>query len=148
MNSGQDIRTMRRPGIVAAGLLAVWLLLNGLLTAVAVGNGGPVSAGILAEPSSSPRGIRSEAERAGHLAVMRTGGSAGVQSGGRNSRPGLGAVRKLQLDASRPEPFRQCEPAPNCPFRIESSGQSCLFQLFPRSYLPVRAGPVSLSLLS
>lgn len=113
MNSGQDIRTMRRPGIVAAGLLAVWLLLNSLLTVAAVGNGGPVSAGILAEPSSSPRGIRSEAERAGHLAAMRTGGSAGVQTGGRNSRPGLGAVRKLQPDASRPEPFRQCEPAPN-----------------------------------
>ena len=148
MNSGQDIRTMRRPGIVAAGLLAVWLLLNSLLTAAAVGNGGPVSAGILAEPSSSPRGIRTEAERAGHLAVMRTGGSAGLQSSGRNSRPGLGAVRKLQPDASRPEPFRQCEPAPNRPFRIESSGQSCLFQLFPRSYLPVRAGPTSLSLLS
>ena len=102
MNSGQIIRSMRRPGIVAAGLLAVWLLLNGLLTVAAVGNGGPVSAGILAEPSSPPRGIRSEAERAGHLAVMRTGGSAGLQTGGRNSRPGLGTVRKLQPDASLP----------------------------------------------
>ena len=64
MNNGQNIRIMRRPGIVAVGLLAVWLLLNSLLTAAAVGNGGPVSAGILAEPSSSPRGIRTEAERA------------------------------------------------------------------------------------
>ena len=141
MNSGQIIRSMRRPGIVSAGLLAVWLLLNSLLTVAAVGNGGPVSAGILSEPSSSPRGIRSEVERAGHLAVMRTGGSAGLQSSGRNSRPGLSPLRKLQPDASRLEPPHLREPAPNCPFRIESSGQSCLFQLFPRSYLPVRAGP-------
>ena len=86
MNSGQIIRSMRRPGIVSAGLLAVWLLLNSLLTVAAVGNGGPVSAGILSEPSSSPRGIRSEAERAGHLAVMRTGGSAGLQSSGQIGR--------------------------------------------------------------
>ena len=143
MNSGQNIRTMRRSGIIAAGLLAVWLFLNSLLTVAAVGNGGPVSAGILAEPSSSPRGIRTEAERAGHLAVMRTGGSAGLQGSGQNSRPGLSPVQKLQSDTARPEPFHQCEPASNCPFRIESSGQSCLFQLFPRSYLPVRAGPVS-----
>ena len=137
-------RIVRWPGVFAAGLLAVWLLLNTLLTTAAVGNGGPVSGGILSEPSSPPRGIHSEAERAGHLAVMRTGGSAGLQPSGRNGRPGLGIVRKLQQDASRPEPFHRCEPAPNCPFRIESSGQSCLFQLFPRSYLPVRAGPVSL----
>lgn len=144
MKSGQNTRIMRRPGIVAAGLLAIWLLLNSLLTASAVGNGGPVSVGILSEPSTSSRGIRSEAERAGHLAVMRTGGSAGLQTSGRNSRPGLGAVRKLQADASCPVPFHPCEPAPNCPFRIGSSGQSCLFQLFPRSYLPVRAGPIPL----
>lgn len=148
MNSGQIIRIMRRRGVFAAGLLAVWLLLNSLLTVVAVGNGGPVSGGILSEPSSAPRGIRSEAERAGHLAVMRTGGGAGLQVGGRNSRPGLSPVRKLQSDTARTEPFRPREFVPNCPFRIESSGQSCLFQLFPRSYLPVRAGPVSLSLLS
>lgn len=141
MNSGQTIQTMRRSGIIAAGLLAVWLFLTGLLTAAAVGNGGPVSSGVLSEPSSSPHGIRTEAERAGHLAVMRTGGSAGLQASGRNSRPGISAVRKLQSDASRPEPFHQCESGPNCQFRIESSGQSCLFQLFPRSYLPVRAGP-------
>lgn len=146
MNSGRNqfIRIVRRRGFCAAAMLAVWLLLNSLLTAAAVGNGGPMSGGILSEPSSSPRGIRSEAERAGHLAVMRTGGSAGLQVGGRNSRPGLSPVQKLQSDTARPEPFRPCESVPNCPFRIESSGQSCLFQLFPRSYLPVRAGPVSL----
>ena len=144
MNSGQFIRSMRRPGIVSAGLLAVWLLLNSLLTAVAVGNGGPVTGGILSGSSSSPHGLRSEAERSGHLAVMRTGGSAGLQVGGRNSRPGLSPVQKLQSDVSRPELPQICEPTPHCPFRIESFGQSCLFQLFPRSYLPVRAGPVSL----
>ena len=146
MNSGRDQlnRIVRRRGFCAAALLAVWLLLNSLLTAAAAGNGGPVSAGILSEASSSPRGIRSEAERAGHLAVMRTGGGAGLQVGGRNSRPGLSPVQKLQSDAARPEPPHLREPAPNCPFRIESSGQSCLFQLFPRSYLPVRAGPFSL----
>ncbi len=137
-------RFLRQPGFCLAGLLAVFLLLNSLLTAIAVGNGGPLSGGFLSEPSQAPRCIRTEAERAGHLAVMRTSGSTGLQISSRTGRTSLGSVQKLQSDVSSPELFRLREPSPNCPFRIRFSGQSCLFQLFPRSYLPVRAGPFPL----
>ena len=43
MNSGRDQlnRIVRRRGFCSAALLAVWLLLNSLLTAAAAGNGGP-----------------------------------------------------------------------------------------------------------
>ena len=134
-------RFLRQPGFCLAGLLVVYLLLNSFLTVFAVGICGSFSGGFLSEPSKSSCGIRSEAERAGHLAVIRTGGGTGLQISVRTGRTSLGSVQKLQSDVSCPKLFRLREPSPNCPFRIEFSGQSCLFQLFPRSYLPVRAGP-------
>ena len=146
MNGGlfQIKRFLRQPGFCLAGLLVVHLLLNSLLTAVSVGICGPLSGGFLSEPSKAPCCIRSEAERAGHLAVIRTGAGTGLQISVRTGRASLGSVQKLQSDISCPKLFRLREPSPNCPFRIEFSGQSCLFQLFPRSYLPVRAGPFPL----
>ena len=146
MNRGrsQAIHMMRQSCFRAAWLPAVFLFLNCLFSAIASGNGGPLSDRLLSNPSPVPSGIRTEAERAGHLAVIRIGGNVGLQLQIRNGRPGLSSVQRLQSDVSRPETFFLRESVPNCPFRVESSGQSCLFQLFPRSFLPVRAGPVSL----
>ena len=148
MNSGRNNqvnRSMWKQSFFMVGLLFVWLLMNGLMTVAVIGNGGPLPGTPHIESASSSTFIRSEAERAGHLAVLRSGGNAGLQFNVRTGRTGLSHVQRLQSDAYRPELFIPSEPVPSCPFRIEFSNQSCLFQLFPRSSLPVRAGPVSLS---
>ena len=148
VNRGQNnqmIRSMWKQSFCMVGLLFVWLLMNGLMTVAVIGNGGPLSSKTQIEPASSPSFTRSEAERAGHLAVLRTGGNSGLQFNVRTGRTGLSHVQRLQSNAYSPELFIPSEPVPSCPFRIEFSNQSCLFQLFPRSSLPVRAGPVSLS---
>ena len=144
MNDGTVHHRLRsRTGSAfASGLLICVLLLDYLLTLLAVGPG-PAYSSAPSVSQDLPRSIRTEAERAGNLAAVHSGEGTGVQLRVRTGRTNLSPVQQLQSDSAESGQFRMSEPVPNCPFRLLSSVQTFLFQLFPRSYLPVRAGPVA-----
>ena len=142
MKNGKTPRIHSSAGsLIAAGLFLASLLLDCGLTLFAAG---PCAAYSLIPSVSSevPRSIRTEAERAGNLAVVHTGEGTGVHLRLRTGRTNLSPVQQLQADSAESGPPEMREAVPNCPFRLLSSVQTFLFQLFPRSYLPVRAGPV------
>ena len=142
MNNGLRHRPYSTLGrATAAGLLLAVLLLDYVLTLYASGPGmiRPLNPSF---SSDAPLSIRTEAERAGNLAVVHSGEGSGIQLQNRSGRTNLSPVQRLQENTAVSGPLEIRELIPNCPFRLLSSFQTFLFQLFPRCYLPVRAGPI------
>jgi len=133
----QQYSTARRCLAAVRFLLCV-LLLDFALTLFAVGHGDVPSV-----PSPAPESYRSAAERAGNLAAMHEGAGNGVHLQMRGGRTSPTFARRLQTEMAHFEPGRILESVPNRLQRIESPEQTFLFQLFPRCFLPVRAGPVT-----
>ena len=132
-----------RSYFTAAGMLLCVLLLDFALTLFAAGRGTPPSGGFLSDSAPAPQSFRTSAERTGNLAAMHEGTGSGVQVQMRGGRTSPTFARRLQSEAARLSPgyvresdlmHREC---------LESVTQTFLFQLFPRCFLPVRAGPLS-----
>ena len=136
-------RLWARSCLAAAGMLLCVLLLDFALTLFAAGRGAMPSGGFLSEPAPAPRSFRTAAERTGNLAAMHDGAGSGVQVQMRGGRTSPTFARRLQTDAAHPGPARVREGVPMRPERLGSTAQTFLFQLFPRCFLPVRAGPLS-----
>jgi len=124
----------------AAGMLFCVLLLDLVLTLSAVPRAIPSVPSV--SSGQTPQGFRTVAERTGNLAAMHEGAGSGVQVQMRGGRTSPTFARRLQSDAARLSPARVRESVSRGPERIASTAQSFLFQLFPRRFLPVRAGPV------
>lgn len=141
MRTGQRIqRTFSavRPCLAAAVMLSSILLMDFALTLLAAGRGD-----IPSSPSPAPESFRTAAERAGNLAAMHEGAGTGVHVLMRGGRSSPTFARRLQPETAHLDPGRTPESVPNSPERVRSPEQTFLFQLFPRCFLPVRAGPLS-----
>ena len=132
-----------RSSLAAAGIFFCVLLLDFALTLFAAGRGAMPANGFLSDPVPAPRSFRTAAERTGNLAAMHDGAGSGVQVQMRGGRTSPTFARRLQTDAARPGPAHVRESVPMRRERLESPAQTFLFQLFPRCFLPVRAGPLS-----
>ena len=129
--------------LAAAAMLLCVLLLDLVLTLFAAGRGAPPSGGFLSDPAPASRSFRTAAERTGNLAAMHDGAGNGVQVQMRGGRTSPTFARRLQTDTAHPGPAYVHESVPMRRERLESTAQTFLFQLFPRCFLPVRAGPRS-----
>ena len=130
----------RRPCLAAAGMLFFILFLDFALTLFVVPQSGPSISSVSEAPV--PRSFRTAAEQAGNLAAMHDGAGTGVQVQMRGGRSSPTFARRLQTETANFHPGHAAETVPNCPERIGSPEQTFLFQLFPRCFLPVRAGPL------
>jgi len=131
-----------RSCLAAAGMLLCVLLLDFVLTLFAAGRGAPPSGGFLFDPAPAPQSFRTAAERTGNLAAMHEGAGSGVQVQMRGGRTSPTFARRLQSESARLSPAHVREFVPMHRECLESTAQTFLFQLFPRCFLPVRAGPV------
>lgn len=129
-----------RPSFVAAGMLVCLLLLNLALTFFSAPQ--PESSFPSASGAPAPQRFRSVAERDGNFAAMNDGAGSGAPVQIRSGRPSPTFARRLQSEAVRLNPLRVRESVPDRLDRIGSLAQTFLFQLFPRCFLPVRAGPL------
>ena len=142
MRTGQQMLRNKFPArpYFAAGVFFCFLLLDLVLALFAAPQSPrPVSA---VSEAPAPRSFRSAAERTGNLAAMHDGAGTGVRVQMRGGRTSPTFARRLQSDAARLSPARVRESVSRGPERIASTAQTVLFQLFPRRFLPVRAGPV------
>ena len=130
-----------RPCLAAAGMLLFVLLLDFALTLFAAGRGAIPSGDSLSGSAPAPQSFRTAAERAGNLAAMHEGAGTGVRVQMRGGRTSPTFARRLQPDAARPGTAKIRESVPMRRERLKSAAQTVLFQLFPRRFLPVRAGP-------
>ena len=145
MRSGQTIQRdhlRARTCLAAAGMLLCVLLLDLAVALFAAGYGVMPSGGFLSDPAPAPRSFRTAAERTGNLAAMQEGAGTGVQVQMRGGRTSPTFARRLQPEAARLSPAHVRESVPMRRERPGSPAQTFLFQLFPRCFLPVRAGPV------
>ncbi len=132
-----------RTCFAAAGMLLCVLLLDLVLTLFAAGRGAMPVNGFLSDPVPAPRSFRTAAERTGNLAAMHEGAGSGVQVQMRGGRTSPTFARRLQSEAACLGPAYVRESVPIHRESFESVAQTFLFQLFPRCFLPVRAGPLS-----
>ena len=132
-----------RSYFAAAGMLLCVLLLDFALTLFAAGRGTPPSGGFLSDSAPAPQCFRTSAERTGNLAAMHEGTGSGVQVQMRGGRTSPTFARRLQSEAARLSPGYVRESVPMHRECLGSTAQTFLFQLFPRCFLPVRAGPLS-----
>ena len=123
----------------AAGMLFFVLLLNLALTVFAPP---PEASTLVISEAFAPQSPRIASEHSGNLAAMHEGSGSGVQVQMRGGRTSPTFARRLQTEAARFNPARASESVPNWPDRIGTPAQTFLFQLFPRCFLPVRAGPI------
>ena len=143
MRTGQQIHRRHlsaQPCLAAAGMLFFVLLLDLALTLFAAPQPEP-SIRVVSEVPAS-QSFRTAAERAGNLAAMHEGPGSGVQVQMRGGHSSPTYARRLQTEAAQLNSAHVRESAPNCPVRIGTPAQTFLFQLFPRCFLPVRAGPL------
>jgi len=141
MRNGQRIIrsfSAARPWSTAVWMLLCILLLDFALTLFAAGRGD-----IPSSLSPAPPSFRTAAERAGNLAAMHEGAGTGVQVQMRGGRTSPTFARRLQTETAHFGPGRIPESVPNRMERLWLPEQTFLFQLFPRCFLPVRAGPHS-----
>ena len=146
MRNGQTIHRdhlWARPRLAAVGMLLFVLLLDLVLTLFAAGRGAMPANGFLSDPAPAPQSFRTAAERTGNLAAMHDGAGSGVQVQMRGGRTSPTFARRLQSDMARLSPAHVREGVPMRREHLESTAQTFLFQLFPRCFLPVRAGPLS-----
>jgi len=142
MSAGQQMHlthSSARLCPAAAGMLFFVLLLNLVLTMFAPP---PESSAFAVSKAFAPQSPRIAAEHSGNLAAMHDGAGNGVQVQMRGGRTSPTFARRLQTEAARFNPARASESVPNRPDRIGTPAQTFLFQLFPRCFLPVRAGPI------
>ena len=132
-----------RSCLAAAGMFLCVLLLDLVLTLFAAGRGAMPANGFLSDPVPAPRSFRTAAERTGNLAAMHEGAGSGVQVQMRGGRTSPTFARRLQSETARLSPAYVRESVPMYRECFESVTQTFLFQLFPRCFLPVRAGPLS-----
>ena len=132
-----------RSCLAAAGMFLCVLLLDFILTLFAAGRGAPPSGGFLSDPAPAPQSFRTAAERTGNLAAMHEGAGSGVQVQMRGGRTSPTFARRLQSETARLSPAYVRESVPMYRECFESVTQTFLFQLFPRCFLHVRAGPLS-----
>lgn len=129
------------PCLAAAGMLLGILLLD-LVLALFAAERGPMPLDVsFSEPVPAPHCFRTAAERAGNLAAMHDGAGTGVRVQIRGGRSSPASARRLQSDAAHLDPVRVRESVPNRPECLGLAARTFLFQLFPRRFLPVRAGP-------
>ena len=143
MRTGQQMHLTHSPTrtcLVAAGMLYFVLLLDLFLTLFSVPPPGPSVFAVSEAPL--PQRFRTVAERTGNLAAMQEGAGSGVQVQLRGGRTSPTFARRLQMEAARLDSARVRESVPNRPDHIGTPAQTFLFQLFPRCFLPVRAGPL------
>lgn len=129
-----------RSCFAAAGMLVCFflpILVLTLFTAPQPGLSVPVAAG-----APAPQRFRSVAERDGNLAILHDGAGSGVPVQIRSGRTSPTFARRLQTEVAQFKPTLVRESVPDRLARIGSPAQTFLFQLFPRCFLPVRAGPV------
>ena len=146
MRNGQPIHgdhLRARSYLAVAGMILCVLLLDLVLTLFTSGRGAMSANGFLSDPAPAPQSFRTAAERTGNLAAMHDGAGSGVQVQMRGGRTSPTFARRLQTDAAHPGPAHVHESVPMRRERLESTAQTFLFQLFPRCFLPVRAGPLS-----
>ena len=142
MRTGQQIHRRHlsaRPCLAAAGMLFFVLLLDLALTLFAAPQPEP-SIRVVSEVPAS-QSFRTAAERAGNLAAMHEGPGSGVQVQMRGGHASPTFARRLQTETTQLNSARVRETLPSRPDRIGTPVQTFLFQLFPRCFLPVRAGP-------
>ena len=129
-----------RPCLASAGILFFALFMDLALTRFAVPPPEPSVPAVSKVPS--PRSFRTAAERAGNLAAMHEGPGSGVQVQMRGGHASPTFARRLQTETAQLNSARVRETLPSRPDRIGTPVQTFLFQLFPRCFLPVRAGPL------
>ena len=132
-----------RSSLAAAGMFFCVLLLDFALTLFSAGRGTPPSGDFLSDSVPAPQSFRTTAERTGNLAAMHEGAGSGVQVQMRGGRTSPTFARRLQSETARLSPAYVRESVPMYRECFESVTQTFLFQLFPRCFLPVRAGPLS-----
>ena len=139
----KEQRTSRNCSAARPCLAAAWLLLCVLLPDLALSIFAAGAGGVPTALPAAPQDFWTAAERAGRLAAMHDDAGTGVHVQMRGGRTSPTSARRLQTETAHLDPVRILESVPNCPERIGSPEQTFLFQLFPRCFLPVRAGPLS-----
>lgn len=140
MRIGQQMQrahSTARPCRAAAGMFFFILFLNLAMTVIVP----PESSPAAVSEALAPQRIRIAAEHSGNLAAMHEGSGSGVQVQMRGGRTSPTFARRLQTETAHLDPARVRESVPNRSARIGTPAQTFLFQLFPRCFLPVRAGP-------